>query len=51
MLPGTPRRSIRATYVYGAGGYRFSDFIRVGLPLSLLLWGTAMVLIPMIWPF
>ena len=39
------------TYVYGAGGYRFSDFIRVGLPLSLLLWGTAMVLIPMIWPF
>ena len=39
------------TYVYGAGGYRFSDFIKVGLPLSLLLWGTAMVLIPMIWPF
>lgn len=39
------------TYVYGAGGYRFSDFIKIGLPLSLLLWGTAMLLIPMIWPF
>ncbi|MEP2776479.1 MAG: SLC13 family permease [Luteolibacter sp.] len=39
------------TYVYGAGGYRFWDFIKVGLPLSLILWGTAMVLIPRIWPF
>lgn len=39
------------TYVYGAGGYRFWDFIKVGLPLSLILWITAMVLIPMIWPF
>lgn len=39
------------TYVYGAGGYKFSDFIKIGLPLSLLLWGTAVVLIPMIWPF
>ena len=39
------------TYVYGAGGYRFGDFIRIGLPLSLLLWGTAMFLIPKLWPF
>lgn len=39
------------TYVYGAGGYRFGDFIKVGLPLSLILWGAAMFLIPRIWPF
>ncbi|MFK7852026.1 MAG: SLC13 family permease [Akkermansiaceae bacterium] len=39
------------TYVYGAGGYRFTDFIKIGLPLSLLLWVTAMLLIPRIWPF
>jgi di/tricarboxylate transporter len=39
------------TYVYGAGGYRFGDFIKIGLPLSLLLWGTAMLLIPRFWPF
>lgn len=39
------------TYVYGAGGYRFWDFIKVGLPLSLILWITAMLMIPRIWPF
>jgi len=37
--------------VYGPGGYRTSDFLRVGGPLSLLLWGISMALIPIIWPF
>jgi di/tricarboxylate transporter len=37
--------------VYGAGGYRFSDFMRVGLPLDLLLAVVATVLIPMCFPF
>ena len=39
------------TYVYGAGGYRFSDFARVGLPLNILLWLIATFLIPIFWPF
>ncbi len=39
------------TYVYGAGGYRFSDFTKVGLPLNLILWGVAVFFIPRIWPF
>ena len=39
------------TYVYGAGGYRFSDFPKVGLPLNLLLWVVATVMIPIFWPF
>jgi di/tricarboxylate transporter len=36
--------------VYGPGGYRFSDFLRVGLPLNFICWATACTLIPLIWP-
>ncbi|MGD2082921.1 MAG: SLC13 family permease [Chromatiales bacterium] len=37
--------------VYGPGGYRFSDYLRIGLPLNCLL-GLATVLIaPVVWPF
>jgi di/tricarboxylate transporter len=35
--------------VYGPGGYRFSDFVKVGVPLNLLLWVTAVFLIPFFW--
>jgi di/tricarboxylate transporter len=37
--------------VYGPGGYRFGDFIRIGGPLNLLLGIVAMVIIPLVWPF
>jgi di/tricarboxylate transporter len=37
--------------VYGPGGYRFTDFTRVGLPLDLLCGAVAIPLIPLIWPF
>ncbi len=39
------------TYVYGAGGYRFSDFIKVGAPLNAICFIIAVTLIPMIWSF
>ena len=39
------------TYVFGAGGYRFMDFPRIGVLLNLILWITASVLIPIFWPF
>ena len=37
--------------VYGPGGYRYSDYIRVGLPLGIILWIVSVLVIPMIWPF
>ena len=37
--------------VYTAGGYRFSDFLRVGIPLNLLFFVVSVGLIPQIWPF
>jgi di/tricarboxylate transporter len=36
--------------VYGPGGYRFTDFTRVGLPLDLLCAVVALLLIPRVWP-
>lgn len=39
------------TYVFGAGGYKFSDFPKIGVPLNLLLWAVAIVCIPIFWPF
>jgi len=38
------------TFVYGAGGYKFSDFLRVGLPLNLFLLVIVTLLIPIFWP-
>lgn len=39
------------TLVYGAGGYRFSDFLRVGSPLTVLFFVIAVFTIPRLWPF
>lgn len=38
------------TIVYGPGGYRFLDYMRVGLPLSILIWILSTLLIPYFWP-
>ncbi len=37
--------------VYGPGGYRFADYVRVGTPLNLLFWAIAVLLIPVFWSF
>ena len=36
--------------VYGAGGYRFKDFLRVGMPLDIVCAAVALTAIPRIWP-
>ena len=37
--------------VYGPGGYRFTDFVKVGIPLNLICATIAITVIPRIWPF
>lgn len=38
------------TLVYGPGGYRFTDFMKVGIPLNLSVGLLASAIIPLIWP-
>lgn len=37
--------------VYTAGGYHFTDFLRIGLPLTLAVGAVVVTLVPMIWGF
>lgn len=37
--------------VYGPGGYRFSDYVKFGVPLNVLVGAVTVVLAPLIWPF
>lgn len=39
------------TIVFGPGGYRFSDYLKVGIPMEILMWILATILIPIFWPF
>ncbi len=36
--------------VYGPGKYRFADFFKVGMPLTVLIFAIAIVLVPRVWP-
>jgi di/tricarboxylate transporter len=37
--------------IFGPGGYRFSDFLRVGIPLNIICWVVSCLIIPLVWPF
>ena len=37
--------------VYGPGGYRFTDYLRIGIPLDLLIWGVTATVTPWVWHF
>jgi len=36
--------------VYGPGGYKFYDYMKIGIPLNIICWLVASALIPVIWP-
>jgi di/tricarboxylate transporter len=38
------------TMVYGPGGYRFTDYLKAGVPLNLVFWIVASLVIPWLWP-
>ncbi len=37
--------------VMGPGGYRFSDYLKLGIPLTLVVMITVMAVLPLFWPF
>jgi di/tricarboxylate transporter len=39
------------TFIYGPGGYRFVDFVRVGGPLNVIMIVAATIIIPLFFPF
>jgi di/tricarboxylate transporter len=36
--------------IMGPGGYRFADYIKVGLPLTLVILVAVMLVLPLLWP-
>lgn len=39
------------TFVYGAGGYKFRDFLVIGIPMNVIMFAVAVYIIPMFWEF
>jgi di/tricarboxylate transporter len=46
----TPIGTTTNILVYSPGGYRFTDYVKVGLPLMLIFLTVSLVLVPVIWP-
>jgi len=44
---GTPPN----TLVFGPGGYKFMDYVKVGIPLILVCFVVSVIIIPIVWPF
>ena len=37
--------------VYGPGGYKFTDFVKIGIPMTIVVGIVTMTVAPMVWPF
>jgi len=46
----TPIGTTTNILVFSPGGYRFTDYVKVGLPLMLLFLAVSLMLVPVIWP-
>jgi di/tricarboxylate transporter len=51
MAFSTPVASPVNTLVMGAGNYRFSDYLRAGIPMILIMLVTSLIVLPILWPF
>lgn len=51
MAFATPVASPVNTLVMGAGSYRFSDYLKIGVPLIILMLLVSIIAIPLLWPF
>jgi di/tricarboxylate transporter len=38
------------TLVYNAGGYRFTDFLKIGIPMNIIVGAVTVFIVPLIWP-
>ncbi|MCP4362867.1 MAG: SLC13 family permease [Chloroflexi bacterium] len=47
----TPIGHQACVLVYGPGGYRFFDFAKVGLPLTIMIWLLMLIFLPLFFPF
>jgi len=46
----TPIGTTTNILIYSPGGYRFTDYVKVGLPLMLLFLAVSLLLVPVFWP-
>ena len=51
MAFATPVASPVNTLVMGAGNYRFSDYMKVGIPMILVVLVASLIALPILWPF
>ena len=51
MAFATPMATPPNTLVLGPGNFTFNDYVKVGVPMSLLSWVACVVIIPIFWPF
>jgi di/tricarboxylate transporter len=47
----TPVGHSASVLVTGPGGYRFSDYTKVGIPLTLVVLLIVLIVVPIFWPF